>query len=444
MSTISRTALFQDAWTRPLSTIAAEFGISDTALRKICDRHDIPTPGRGYWAKVASGKTFPKPKLRPAKSPDLEIVGILGALPRSAEMQAAVAQVRAERPKIEKPKRQKPTPVEPAAEPIAASAPEPEIHPLAYRTHAKLTSAADRDGKLIRLSGKGLFTVTASPARADRVGHLLTELLRACEAQGWTAISDEKAIALVPDGEPIHFEIVEQTDRIRHQITEAEAEALRKFEEKKQRAQRRGDWFSDYDRPKIPEFDAIPNGNLVLTLAAGYRQDGLRRKYSDGKTQRLEGMIAPIIEALAIYAASEKAWRERRERERLEAIEAEKRQRELERVVQLEEQRLVFLKHQLQRHRRALEVEALVADTESVGATEGVVAEFLGWAKGYAAVLRSDISPDVLRRKLERLDLMNDDAKIDSWRDIDHPLDVDKSQGYAYRRDPPWWLLKRD
>ncbi|MDO8798956.1 hypothetical protein [Phenylobacterium sp.] len=444
MTNIPRTELFEDAWKRPLSTIAAEFGISDTALRKICDRHDIPTPGRGYWAKVTSGQTLPKPKLRPAKSPELEVVGIYGAIPRSAEMQAAIAQVRAERPTVERPVRRKTMPTESSVEPLPADVPEAEIHPLAVRTHAKLAGAADRDPGLVRLSGKGLFTVTASPAQADRVCRLLTQLLTACEAKGWTAKSDEKAIALVPDGEPIHFEITEQTDRVRHQVTEAEAEVLRKHEERKQRAARRGDWFSDYDRPKIPEWDSVPNGQLALSLVAGYRQDGMRRKYSDGKTQRLEGLIDRVIEALAIYAASEKVWRERQERERLEAIEVEKRRRELERVVQLEEHRLAFLKHQVQRHRRALEVEAFVVDTEAAGAAEGVVAEFLRWAKGYAAVLRDDISPEVLRRKLERLNLMSNDAKIDSWRDIDHPLDAEKSQGYAYRRDAPWWLLKRD
>lgn len=155
-------------------------------------------------------------------------------------------------------------------------------------------------------------------------------------------------------------------------------------------------------------------------------------------------MIDRIIDSLAAFAASEKAGRARHERERLAAIEAEKRRQKLEHRIQLEDQRLTFLRHQMRRHRRALEVETFVADTEAAGATEGVVAEFLGWAKWYASILRDDISPDVLRRKLERLDLKNDDATIDSWRDIDHRLDVEKSQNYAYRRDAPWWLLKRD
>ena len=69
MRTVSRQALFSDVWARPLSTIAPEYGLSDVGLRKICDRADIPTPGRGYWAKVASGKAFPRPQFRPARRP---------------------------------------------------------------------------------------------------------------------------------------------------------------------------------------------------------------------------------------------------------------------------------------------------------------------------------------------------------------------------------------
>ncbi|MDO8380134.1 hypothetical protein [Phenylobacterium sp.] len=48
MTVMSRQALFEAAWQRPLTDIAAELGVSDVGLRKICDRHEIPTPGRGY------------------------------------------------------------------------------------------------------------------------------------------------------------------------------------------------------------------------------------------------------------------------------------------------------------------------------------------------------------------------------------------------------------
>lgn len=69
MAVKSRQALFEAAWQRPLTALAAELGVTDVGLRKICDRHEIPTPGRGYWAQVRAGRTFPRPQLRPVSDP---------------------------------------------------------------------------------------------------------------------------------------------------------------------------------------------------------------------------------------------------------------------------------------------------------------------------------------------------------------------------------------
>lgn len=48
MTVMSRQALFEAAWDRPLTEVADELGITSTGLKQICDRHDIPTPGRGH------------------------------------------------------------------------------------------------------------------------------------------------------------------------------------------------------------------------------------------------------------------------------------------------------------------------------------------------------------------------------------------------------------
>ena len=48
--------------------VAKHFGISDVGLRKICVKHDIPTPSLGYWAKLAHGKKVVQPPLPPLKS----------------------------------------------------------------------------------------------------------------------------------------------------------------------------------------------------------------------------------------------------------------------------------------------------------------------------------------------------------------------------------------
>jgi hypothetical protein len=53
---ISRTDLHEKVRTTPLKTFAKEFGLSDVGLAKLCRRHDIPLPGRGYWVRMQFGK----------------------------------------------------------------------------------------------------------------------------------------------------------------------------------------------------------------------------------------------------------------------------------------------------------------------------------------------------------------------------------------------------
>lgn len=65
MHVLSRQQLFDMAWARPRTKVAADLGVTSTALKKTCRRHNIPTPSRGYWAAVAAGGVFPKPKLSP-------------------------------------------------------------------------------------------------------------------------------------------------------------------------------------------------------------------------------------------------------------------------------------------------------------------------------------------------------------------------------------------
>lgn len=57
-------------WREPATKVAERFGITGTGLRKICDRHDIPVPPRGHWAKVAASKKVTRPRLPRANEGD--------------------------------------------------------------------------------------------------------------------------------------------------------------------------------------------------------------------------------------------------------------------------------------------------------------------------------------------------------------------------------------
>lgn len=54
-------------WSKPMTTLAKEYGFSDSGLAKTCRRHQITLPPRRYWAKLAAGIHVQKTNLRAPK-----------------------------------------------------------------------------------------------------------------------------------------------------------------------------------------------------------------------------------------------------------------------------------------------------------------------------------------------------------------------------------------
>lgn len=53
---VSDESLAKLVWEKPVLQVARELGVSDVAIKKRCKVRGMPTPGRGYWQKKASGK----------------------------------------------------------------------------------------------------------------------------------------------------------------------------------------------------------------------------------------------------------------------------------------------------------------------------------------------------------------------------------------------------
>lgn len=76
--TLTRQEMYDLVWSKPMTQLAAEFGLSDVGLRKICKAAKVPTPGIGYWAKLANGKKVTQaelPTLYPFQSQFVHIGG---------------------------------------------------------------------------------------------------------------------------------------------------------------------------------------------------------------------------------------------------------------------------------------------------------------------------------------------------------------------------------
>ncbi len=56
---VAREDLYDLIWTKPITQVAKDFGMSDVWISKACTKTRIPRPRRGYWAKLESGKKAP-------------------------------------------------------------------------------------------------------------------------------------------------------------------------------------------------------------------------------------------------------------------------------------------------------------------------------------------------------------------------------------------------
>lgn len=55
-TTLTRQQLYDLVWSEPMTALAKRFSISDTGLRKICLKMNIPLPKAGHWTKLKFGK----------------------------------------------------------------------------------------------------------------------------------------------------------------------------------------------------------------------------------------------------------------------------------------------------------------------------------------------------------------------------------------------------
>ena len=77
---LTRRDLFERVWSTPTTQLAAEWGLSDQGLAKVCRRLRIPRPQRGYWAKKQAGQNPRRPTLPKVREGEAE--EILVRVPR--------------------------------------------------------------------------------------------------------------------------------------------------------------------------------------------------------------------------------------------------------------------------------------------------------------------------------------------------------------------------
>ncbi|MBR0724182.1 hypothetical protein [Bradyrhizobium manausense] len=394
-----------------MTKVAADYGVTSTALKKTCDRHKIPTPERGYWAKLEHGKQVCKRPLLPGlRDRKLDRASINGSPSESLpeQVRKAGAEVRERLASMILPA--------PAAATISTSSQIKEPSILGPTRRAISKGRPDVQGfKSSR--GRGLVPMKVAPNSIGRALQLLSRLFALAETQGYRPKISDVGLDLAAEDMAIAFGVEERPRKTPHEPTPAELK-------------RKDDnlpW--GFSRTASPQYDYSSSGRLSIVIHAN-SWSGLRHTYSDGKTQLVEAMLPEIVAGLAEHAARiRERQRAAEERER-QHRQAEAHRRREEAFAAREKRCLEFVdtihEQLLERSKLSIVLSHLeTAMAEDINRAQTITA----WIRRRIQQIDALISP-------EFLDLSARTAKLDFVGHLSDPNRDDPGGYYGYLSTP--------
>ncbi len=420
MSTLTRRELYDLVWSTPMVKLAEQFGLSDVGLTKICDRHRVPTPPRGYWAKKEAGKQVKQPLFAEAADPILNRIEITASRDRLPEpvrkildqRRAERKQLRAARPKAV----MQPAPFTPVAEP----------HP-AIRATAKSLRSAKPKADIVAAIGPGLCGISVGIDSVERIIFVLDRLARACEARHLSFAPENNRMSVAVEKDSVTFEIKERTKQVPHVLTDAEIAAEERRRKQLERPNYGLSRWDDFEAfaPRPPEFDTARTGAFGLEIHGW--GSGLRRSWWDGKTQTLETMIDQIVDGFEAHIAAAKHRREQNERAEAERQELARRRGLVKARRDRESNRKSLISKLMRTERQAAQLRDWISSYERRSRAEpnAELLRMMGWARDRLSSLEAIIDPGKVATELRERKLF---PEVDELHD---PLG-----------DPPesrWW-----
>lgn len=376
-----RQVLFEQVWTRPLRTVAAEHGISDVALAKICKKLGVPTPGRGYWARLAAGKPAPRPDLPPLGPGQKERHVIsrrhdpLNDNTLSPEAAQLIAREADTEMDIVVPEAlRRPHQWARASRPL-------------LRKHASNPEAA--------LLEAPCLDVRVSRSSLSRALLLIDTLLRALEKRGFEIhVTEPKRDAR--DWRQSGPYSAPSTTTVEILGVEVGFAIVERFTRRERKPAKAPSGTRSYSWTPSPEYDRVATGRLALEITSP-TLGAKRRTWCDGKRQKIENCLGDFVLAMIQCAERARLDREEEHRRKLAWEEADrrrkeeaKRQEELRARVEDLDRRVEAWEH----GRRILAFVAALRERSASGQSESVdtpdLESWIAWAEEHATKLQDD------------------------------------------------------
>lgn len=406
----TREEFYDLVWSKPMTHLAKDFRLSDVALHKICRKHDIPRPERGWWAKLAAGHKLSKTPLpEPSAGVGSTIVITSGVTGDEAE---DIAQAR-EQARIR------------ASETVPSE--EVAAHPIVTKSMDKLRKAKPGHGGLVAIAHQGLIAIEIAPASIDRIELALNRIVAAASVQGFALSGNGERAAFEGKDLVIPFSVKEAIKRSKHVLTEEELAADERRRKQNERRWSRGGWDTDLDfsgYQRWPEWVHTPTGQVAFEFDVYLRYSGqLRRSFKDAKIQRLENLAPDIAVGLSVLAAAKREDDRKVEEARIRAEEERLLRIEAKRRAYIEDRRTKVLTEVLARMEKRDHLKRVVTQlTEELSSNPSPRAiEFVRWAS------------DVLHHAEERMSA----GGLEALFDKEHVFGDDDHHGFYY--NPNGW-----
>lgn len=311
---ITRDKLYELVWSKPMVDIAAEYGVSDKMIAKICEKLNVPTPGLGYWRKIEVGENVPKPRLpdilpnfptehtiRKQSEPSLELI-------ISNEAQEIIDTLNDPVNKISVPEKGG------------------HIHKILRNTKSTLRLRDSRSNILESGREVGVFRVTISNQESARLFRILDVLIKELENRKFPVYIENESLKVKIFGMGIGFTLREKIKRI--------------------------------ELPKRPdshwsEYEYKPSGKLLLSIEDLYIDHPTRRNFTDNNSGKVEDKLNDFIIALIICSQALIANSKYREEQHRIQREKEKRREAIISQIKEEEKKLAELEKNIELFNKA-------------------------------------------------------------------------------------------
>jgi hypothetical protein len=280
---ITRAELYEKVWTIPMQKLAVEYSFSDVGLAKLCRRHQIPVPARGYWARIQYGQKPKRPTLPAVTSSSLDVIEIR---PHEKTLRETPFPEGLEIPKIEVLENR------------------PITHKDVLRIDKSVLRSKKNERGLPAVSQGRVLPIQVSLDSLPRTLRLLDPLFTAIDGEHkieWPHPYNT-SLTIIAIDEKMRFSVSEKLQRKDHKLTKDEI-ASGKTQS----------W-------QVPRWDFTPTGLLKCTLKS-IEFSHIRQTWGDGKRQRVEHSLGEMFATLAVTANAVKKYREDRaeaERKRIE------------------------------------------------------------------------------------------------------------------------------